>query len=123
MMAAGSDNELERLRAARMAEMQSQIEAQAAAQVESQLEAEAANRERAQVDMMMKQVLTPDARSRLANLSLVDESTAMKVKTHLADLSESKIIAIPVTDEQLKNILRGLKNQRNICVNSCARSF
>ena len=41
MMAAGSDNELERLRAARMAEMQSQIEAQAAAQVESQLEAEA----------------------------------------------------------------------------------
>ena len=100
MMAAGSDNELERLRAARMAEMQSQIEAQAAAQV----------------DMMMTQVLTPDARSRLANLSLVDESTAMKVKTHLADLSESKRIAIPVTDEQLKNILRGLKNQRNTSI-------
>lgn len=116
MMAVGSDNELERLRAARMAEMQSQIEAQAAAQVESQLEAEAANRERVQVDMIMKQVLTPDARSRLANLSLVDESTAMKVKTHLADLSEAKRIAIPVTDEQLKNILRGLKNQRDTSI-------
>lgn len=116
MMAVSSDNELERLRAARIAEMQSQIEAQATAQVESQLEAEAVNREKAHVDMMMKQVLTPDARSRLANLSLVDESTAMKVKTHLADLSESNKITIPVTDEQLKNILRGLKNQRNTSI-------
>ena len=86
------------------------IEAQAAAQVESQLEAEAVNREKAHVDMMMKQVLTPDARSRLANLSLVDESTAMKVKTHLILWTQICFI-FPMKEAFWRIPLRSLKKR------------
>ena len=56
----------------------------------------------------MKTILTPDARSRLASLNLVNPELTTRVKTHLATLSNDNKIATPVNDQQLKRILGGL---------------
>ena len=62
----------------------------------------------AELDKSMKIVLTPDARSRLSRLNLVNPDLTTSVKTHLAKLAQTNQIAIPVNDAQLKNILSGL---------------
>ena len=57
-------------------------------------------------------MLTPDARSRLASLNLVNPELTTRVKTHLATLAKENRIAIPVNDDQLKKILAGLSESK-----------
>ena len=111
-MAEATDNDLSKLRAQRMAEIQSQLEEQAAAQAEAEIEQQSKQAALAELDAAMKQILTPDARSRLASLSLVNPDLTTRVKTHLASLSTENRIAIPVNDVQLKRILAGLSKDR-----------
>ena len=106
------DDDLEKLRFQRMAEIQSQLEQQAAAQANAELEQQAKQDAIAELDKSMKFVLTPEARSRLSSLNLVNPELTTKVKTHLATLAEKKQIAVPVSDTQLKNILSGLSKSR-----------
>ena len=111
-MAVSADDELAKLRAQRMAEIQSQIEEQAAAQAEAEIEQQSKQAALAELDSAMKRILTPDARSRLASLNLVNPELTTRVKTHLATLSGENRIAIPVNDVQLKRILAGLSEGR-----------
>ena len=111
-MSQPQDDELAQLRAQRMAQIQSQIEEQAAAQADAQIEEEAKLAAIAQLDSAMKSVLTPDARSRLASLTLVNPELTTRVKTHLAPLAKENRIAIPVNDDQLKKILAGLSESK-----------
>ena len=60
----------------------------------------------------MKTILTPDARSRLANISLVDSTKADVLKRQLVGLHDQQKISIPVNDEQLKRILANLSKSR-----------
>lgn len=106
------DDDLEKLRTQRMAEIQSQLEQQAAAQANAELEQQVKQDALAELDKSMKIVLTPEARSRLSSLNLVNPELTTKVKTHLATLAEKKQIAVPVNDTQLKNILSGLSKSR-----------
>ena len=106
------DDELAQLRAQRMAQIQSQLEEQAAAQADAEIQKESQQAAIAQLDAAMKTILTPDARSRLASLNLVNPDLTTRVKSHLATLSNDNKIAIPVNDMQLKRILGGLSESR-----------
>ena len=111
-MAVSTDDELAKLRAQRMAEIQSQLEEQAAVQAEAEIEQQSKQAALAELDSAMKRILTPDARSRLASLNLVNPELTTRVKTHLATLSGENRITIPVNDVQLKRILSGLSEGR-----------
>jgi programmed cell death protein 5 len=111
-MVDAADNELERLRASRRSEIQQQLEAQADAQAEAEIEAQTQNSKLSALDDAMRSILTPDARSRLATLSLVDAETTTQVKTYLSQLANTGRISIPVEDDQLKRILAGLKSDQ-----------
>jgi len=107
-----ADDELANLRAQRMAQIQGQLEEQAAAQANAEIEQETQQAALAELDTAMKQILTPDARSRLASLNLVNPELTTRVKSHLATLSSENRIATPVNDTQLKRILGGLSEGR-----------
>ena len=107
-MSLSADDELAQLRAQRMAQIQSQLEEQAAAQADAEIQKESQQAAIAQLDAAMKTILTPDARSRLASLNLVNTELTTRVKTHLATLSNENKIVTPVNDLQLKRILGGL---------------
>ena len=111
-MTQSADDELAQLRAQRMAQIQSQLEEQAAAQADAQIQKESQQAAMAQLDAAMKTILTPDARSRLASLNLVNPELTTRVKSHLATLSNDNKIATPVNDMQLKRILGGLSENR-----------
>ena len=111
-MVDAADTELERLRAARRSEIQQQLEVQADAQAEAEIDAQTQNTKIDALDDAMRNILTPDARSRLATLSLVDAETTTQVKTYLAQLANTERITIPVEDDQLKRILAGLKSEQ-----------
>ena len=111
-MSISADDELAKLRAQRMAQIQSQLEEQAAAQAEAEIQQESQQAALAELDAAMKQILTPDARSRLASLNLVNPELTTRVKSHLATLSNDNRIAVPVNDDQLKRILAGLSENR-----------
>ena len=111
-MSISADDELAKLRAQRMAQIQSQLEEQAAAQAEAEIKQESQQAALAELDAAMKQILTPDARSRLASLNLVNPELTTRVKSHLATLSNENRIAVPVNDNQLKRILAGLSENR-----------
>ena len=111
-MTLSADDELAKLRAQRMAQIQSQLEEQAAAQADAEIQKESQQAAVAQLDAAMKTILTPDARSRLASLNLVNPELTTRVKTHLATLSNDNKIATPVNDQQLKRILAGLSEGR-----------
>ena len=111
-MSISADDELAKLRAKRMAQIQSQLEEQAAAQAEAEIQQESQKAAIAELDAAMKQILTPDARSRLASLNLVNPELTTRVKSHLATLSNENRIALPVNDDQLKRILAGLSENR-----------
>ena len=111
-MTVSADDELAKLRAQRMAQIQSQLEEQAAAQAEAEIQQESQQAALAELDAAMKQILSPDARSRLASLNLVNPELTTKVKSHLATLSNENRISVPVNDDQLKRILAGLSENR-----------
>ena len=107
-----ADDELASLRAQRMAQIQSQLEEQAAAQADAEIEQQTQAAAIAELDNSMKTILTPDARSRLASLNLVNPELTTRVKTHHATLSGENKISTPVNDQQLKRILAGLSEGR-----------
>ena len=78
------------------------------AEIEQQTQASAV----AELDKSMKTILTPEARSRLASLNLVNPELTTRVKTHLATLANEQRISTPVNDQQLKRILAGLSEGR-----------
>ncbi len=107
-----ADDELANIRAQRMSQIQSQLEEQAAAQADAEIEQQTQAAAIAELDNSMKTILTPDARSRLASLNLVNPDMTIRVKSHLVKLSGENRIVIPVNDQQLKRILAGLTEGR-----------
>jgi programmed cell death protein 5 len=93
------DAELEELRRRKMAELQRQQEAQAMMQEQQH-----------QVDQqrqaIMRQILTPQARERMANLKMAYPDIARLVEDQLIGLVQSGRIQQQVDDNTLKEILR-----------------
>ncbi|HUU89358.1 MAG TPA: DNA-binding protein [Candidatus Glassbacteria bacterium] len=98
------DHELEELRRRREAELQSQTGAStdAAAQQKAEIDAQKA--------MILRQILTPQARDRLANIKIARPEFAEGLENQLISLAQSGSLRGPVTEEQLIDILKKLQS-------------
>ena len=81
-----------------MAEEQKQVQAQQ--QLESQKQA------------LLRRILTPEARSRLTNLNMVKPEFTEQLELQLIQLAQQGRINLPITDEQLKELLVRLQSGR-----------
>lgn len=100
-----SEEELEALRKRRMLELQQRmVEEQKQSQAQQQLEG--------QKQALIRRILTPEARSRLTNLKMVKPEFTQQLELQLIQLAQQGRIAIPITDEQLKELLVRLQSGR-----------
>ncbi|MBS7647658.1 MAG: DNA-binding protein [Candidatus Bathyarchaeia archaeon] len=100
-----SEEELEELRQKKLLALQRKLaEEQRKAQMEQQLEL--------QKQAILKSILTPEARQRLANLKLVKPEFTAQLEMQLIQLAQAGRLPIPLTDEQLKQILVQLQSHR-----------
>ncbi|MDO8056839.1 MAG: DNA-binding protein, partial [Candidatus Hermodarchaeota archaeon] len=94
-----SEDELEELRRRKMAELQQQ------AALEQQVVSQEAEI-RAQRAAVLRQILTPEARERLANLRMVKAGFAEQLENELIRLAQmNRLPEIPITDKTLKTML------------------
>jgi programmed cell death protein 5 len=102
-------SDIEELRRKRMQELQQQAAAQQAASHEQ----EQARRELdAQKRQAMLQILTPEARGRLANLRLTKPELVDQIELQLIQLAQMGRIKSKITDDQLKELLKNLVGQK-----------
>jgi len=100
-----SEEELEALRKRRMLELQQRmVEEQKQAQAQQQLER--------QKQALLRRILTPEARRRLTNLNMVKPEFTQQLELQLIQLAQQGRINIPITDEQLKELLVRLQSGR-----------
>ena len=100
-----SEEEMEQLRKRRLLELRRRIaEEQQQAQVQQQIEV--------QKQALLRRILTPDARRRLTNLKMVKPEFTQQLELQLIQLAQQGKMSIPVTDEQLKDILVRLQSGR-----------
>jgi programmed cell death protein 5 len=106
------DEELEIIKRRKMAEL-----ARRAEQERARREREAV--EEALRQELLRRILTPEARERLANLRLVRPELVKSLEDQLIALAQSGRIKIPITDEELKTILQNLfeRTRREIRIN------
>jgi programmed cell death protein 5 len=100
-----SEKELDEMRRRRLLELrrrlaQEQEKAQRVEQIEMQKQA------------LLRRILTADARSRLTNLKIVKAEFANQLELQLIQLAQQGRVDLPITDEQLKEILIRLQSQR-----------
>lgn len=97
--------ELEMLRRRKMVDLQrAAIEEQRRSQSQQQVEA--------QKQALMRRILTPEARQRLANIKMVRSDFAEQLELQLLQLAQTGKVKIPITDAQLKDALVRLQSQR-----------
>jgi programmed cell death protein 5 len=100
-----SEEELEALRKRRMLELQQRMASeQKQAQAQQQLER--------QKQALLRRILTPEARSRLTNLNMVKPEFTQQLELQLIQLAQQGRINLPITDEQLKELLVKLQSGR-----------
>jgi programmed cell death protein 5 len=99
------DDELSELRKRRMAQMQQQAGDQ-------QEELERQQKQKSQIQMLLMQVLEPDARERLNTIKLTKPEFAASVEQQLVSLAQSGRVKNKITDAQLKELLRQLAPAR-----------
>ena len=109
-------SDLDEIRRKRMAELQAQ---QAAAQSQMQQEAvaqaqqqEAQAQYEAQKKQILAQIMTSEARERLANLKLTKPELVGQIEIQLIQSAQSGSLRGKVTDEQLKVLLRQIAGQK-----------
>ena len=100
-----NDEELEAIRQKKFAQIQEQ---QAASQAQ---EEQKANLE-AQKQSILRQILTEEARQRLANVKLVRPQVAEAVELRLIQIAQQGGVKEKINDEQLKEILRKIQGQK-----------
>jgi programmed cell death protein 5 len=100
-----SDDELEELRRRKLLALQQKFsEEQRQAQMEQQLEL--------QKQTLLRKILTPEARQRLANLKMVRPEFTEQLELQLIQLAQQGKLPIPLADAQLKQILIQLQSQK-----------
>ena len=96
-----------------MEQLQQQAAQQAAQQQGDLAEQERKRRElEAQKRQVMIQILTPEARSRLANIRLTKPEFVDQIELQLIQLAQMGRIKSKIDDEQLKVLLKKLTGQK-----------
>ena len=103
-----SEEELEELRKRKLMELQQRLaQEQQKIQMQQQIEM--------QKHTVLRRILTAKARQRLTNLKIVKPDFAEQLELQLIQLAQQGRVNIPITDEQLKDILIRLQSgRRNI---------
>jgi len=107
--------ELDDIRRRRMEELKQQQLAQQQQGVnlqQMQQEQEMRERYEAEKKQALKQILTPEARQRLANLRLTKAELVNALEMQLIQLAEARQLQIPVSDATLKQILREMSGKK-----------
>lgn len=110
-------DELEQIRQRRMAELQAQAQAQAQSQAQAgapdmQTQMRMQQEYEAQKKKILMQILTPEARSRLANIKLAKPENADAIELQLIQLAQAGRIQKKITEEQLKELLRRINGPK-----------
>lgn len=99
------DEDLELIRRRKLSDLhRAMSEEQRAEKVQKQLEA--------QKESLLRAILEPEARQRLANIRMVRPEFAEQLELQLIQLAQAGRLKIPLTDSQLKETLRRLQSQR-----------
>ena len=99
------DEQLEDMRKKRLLELQQRLsQEKQRTQVQKQVEM--------QKQALLRQILSMEARQRLTNLKMVKPEFAAQIELQLMQLAQAGRLKIPVTGEQLKEILGQLRPQR-----------
>jgi len=99
------DEEVEAIRKKRMMELQRRLSREEdRIQMQQQIEM--------QKQALLRRILSSDARQRLTNLKMVKPEFAEQIEVQLIQLAQAGRVKIPVTDEQLKDILARLQSNR-----------
>ncbi|MDG6221845.1 MAG: DNA-binding protein [Candidatus Bathyarchaeota archaeon] len=98
-----SEEELDSLRKRRMHELQQRMEAE-------QQQAQAQQNLENQKQALLRRILTPEARSRLTNLNMVKPEFTEQLEIQLIQLAQAGRVKLPITDEQLKELLVRLQS-------------
>ncbi|MEM2875691.1 MAG: DNA-binding protein [Candidatus Bathyarchaeia archaeon] len=100
-----SDEEIEDLRRRRLLELRKRLsEEQQRIQEQQELEMS--------IQAALRRILTPPARQRLTNLRMVKPEFARQLELQLIQLAQQGRIAIPIDDEELKEILKRLHQSK-----------
>lgn len=99
------EEELEAIRQRKFAQIQEQ---QAASQAQEEQQAALD----AQKQSILRQILTEEARQRLANVKLVRPQVAEAVELRLIQIAQQGGVKEKINDEQLKEILRKIQGQK-----------
>ena len=109
-------SDLDEIRQRRMAElqaqqaaMQNQAQQQAVAQAQQQ---EAQRQMEAQKKQILSQIMTTEARARLANLKLTKPELVSQIEIQLIQSAQAGSLRGKVTDDQLKVLLRNIAGQK-----------
>jgi programmed cell death protein 5 len=100
-----SEDELEELRRRKLLALQQKFsEEQRQVQMDQQLEL--------QKQTLLRKILSPEARQRLANLKMVRPEFTEQLELQLIQLAQQGKLPIPLADAQLKQILIQLQSQK-----------
>lgn len=100
-----NDENIEELRRRKMLELQARA-------AEMQRQEELRRQYDVQKKLALQQILTPDARSRLANIRAAKPEFAEQIEIQLIQLAQSGRISSQITDAQLKEILRRVQDRK-----------
>jgi programmed cell death protein 5 len=101
-----SDGELERIRQQRMLELQAQQQQQEQVQ-RAQQDVESKK------DALLRQILSPEARQRLARVKMVRSDFGAQLELQLIQVAQSGRVKVPIDDETLKRLLTQLQAQQS----------
>lgn len=105
-------SELDEIRRKKMEELQKQQEL-ANQQMQQQADQQAQQEQfDAQLNQAVKQIMTPEARSRLTNLKLTRPELVKQIEIQLIQSAQAGSLKGKVTDDQLKVLLSQLAGQK-----------
>ncbi len=99
------DADLEDIRKRRLQELQQRS-------LQEQQEAETKERLEQQKHAVLRRLLTPEARQRLANLKMVKPDFASQLELQIIQIAQTGRMSLPLDDEQLKEILKKLHTEK-----------
>lgn len=98
-------NDVEEMRRRRLAELQARLE-------EQRRQEELRRQYEIQKRIALQHILTPEARSRLANIRTAKPEFAEQIELQLIQLAQQGRVTSQITDAQLREILRKIQERR-----------